>query len=73
MRNISLEVNHSSRMEILEKACTKMKTSGHRERFIRQAAVRGITAFKENIEEKPTGRKPPRIPTTIPEGWMEKG
>jgi hypothetical protein len=37
MRNTSLEVNHSSRMEILEKACTKMKTSGHRERFIRQA------------------------------------
>ena len=31
LRNTSLEVNHSTRMEILERACTKMVTSGHRE------------------------------------------
>ena len=42
LRNTCLEVDHSTRMEILERACTKMKTSGHMEAFIRQAVVRGI-------------------------------
>ena len=50
LRNTSLEVNHSSRMEILEKACTKMMTSGHKESFVRKAVVRGIDAFRDKVE-----------------------
>ena len=50
LRNTSLEVNHSTRMEILERACTKMVTSGHKEVFIRKAVVRGINAFRDKVE-----------------------
>ena len=35
LRNTSLEVEHSSQMEILERACKKMMTSGHKEIFVR--------------------------------------
>ena len=50
LRNTSLEVDHSTRLDILERACTKMMTSGHRENFIRQAVVKGIGAFREKLE-----------------------
>ena len=35
LRNTSLELNSTERLEILERACVKMKTSCHSERFIR--------------------------------------
>ena len=50
LRNTSLEVDHSTRLDILERACTKMMTSGHRENFIRQSVVKGIGAFREKLE-----------------------
>ena len=41
LRNTSLEVDHSTRMEILERACTKMVTSGHREVFYQEGCGEG--------------------------------
>ena len=37
LRNTSMDLDHSCRLEILERACVKMKTSGHTDVFIRQA------------------------------------
>ena len=51
LRNTSLDVEHTSRMEILENACTKMRTSDHRESFSRKAVVRGKTSFNEKVKE----------------------
>jgi hypothetical protein len=45
-----LELEPSHRMEILERACVKMKTSGHKEEFIREAVEKGIRAFTEKVE-----------------------
>jgi hypothetical protein len=45
LRNTSMELDTSLRLEIMERACTKMKTSGHSEEFIRQAVKKGIGAF----------------------------
>ena len=47
LRNTSLRLDHSQRLEILEKACVKMKTSGHSGEFIREAVEQGIRAFDE--------------------------
>ena len=49
LRNTSLELEHSSRLEIVERACTKMKTSGHKEVFMRQAVIQGIKSFEEKV------------------------
>ena len=50
LRNTSLRLESSRRLEILEKACTKMKTSGHSDTFIRQAAEQGIRSFDETVK-----------------------
>ena len=47
LRNTSPKLNSSRRLEILEKACVQMKTSGHSEKFIRLAVEQGIRSFDE--------------------------
>ena len=37
LRNTSLRLDHPQRLEVLETACVKMKTSGHSDEFIREA------------------------------------
>jgi hypothetical protein len=58
--NTSLELNSSCRLESLERACTKMKTSGHKEEFIRKAVVKGLESFME--KKRKSG-----LPTDHPE------
>ena len=63
LRNTSLELNHFERLEIIERACVKMKSSGHSERFIRRAVEKGIKRFKmdisrNNLPEGDKGFKP---------------
>ena len=70
LRNTSTEVDHTSRMEILENACTKMRTSGHRESFIRKAVVRGITSFDEKVERSQLEESHPGFqPLNQKAGW----
>jgi hypothetical protein len=59
LRNTSLEVDHSTRMEILGRACTKMVTSGHREVFITKAVVRGINAFRDKVKRSQLNEEHP--------------
>ena len=42
LRNTSQRIDSTRRLEILEKACTKMKTSGHNDEIIRQAVEKGV-------------------------------
>jgi hypothetical protein len=49
LRNASLELDLSRRLEILEDACVKKKTSGHADKFIREAVSKGIRNFKEKV------------------------
>ena len=49
LRNSSLEVPVDRRMEILEDACTRMKTSGHADHFIRTAVTKGIRNFRDRV------------------------
>ena len=39
------------RLEILERACTKMKTSDHKDDFIRQAVTKGVQALIEKVKK----------------------
>ena len=50
LRNTSLDLDHSCRLEIMERACIKMKTSGHSDVFIRQAVEQGIRAFDDKVK-----------------------
>jgi hypothetical protein len=50
LRNTSLDLDSTCRMEILERVCVKMKTSGHIEQFIRQAVEQGISSFDEKVK-----------------------
>ena len=49
LRNTSQELDNSERLEILERACVKMKSSGHTEKFIRTAVAKGIKKFKGDV------------------------
>ena len=65
-----LDVDHSTRLDILERACTKMMTSGHRENFIRQAVVKGIGAFREKLERSQLDTDNPGFqPLYQKDGW----
>ena len=48
LRNTSLEVDTGRKVEILEEACTRMKTSGHQDSFIREAVTKGIQNFRRS-------------------------
>ena len=49
LRNTSLRLNPQRRLEILEHACVKMKTSEHSEDFMIMAVERGIRAFDDKV------------------------
>ena len=49
LRNTSRRVSNTRRLEILEKVCVKMATSGHQPRFMRKAIVKGITRYEEKV------------------------
>jgi hypothetical protein len=71
-RNTSLEVDHSSRMEIQERACTKMVTCGHREMFVRKAVVMGTNVFRDKVERSQLGEEHPGFqPLYQNAGWRK--
>ena len=72
LRNSSLELDSSRRLEILERACTKMKTSGHSETFIRQAVEKGIRAFEDKVERSRLAEDNPSYQPLYPKaGWRK--
>ena len=59
LRNTSLNVDPSSRLDIIERVCTKMATSGHTNKFIRKVVTRGISNYTEKVKKS-------RLPTSDP-------
>ena len=70
MRNTSLRLDSSRRLEILERACVKMKTSGHTEPFIKQAVEQGIRAFDNKVKRSLLETDDPGYHPLFPKaGW----
>ena len=70
LRTTSLELEQSCRLEILERACVKMKTSGHVDPFIRQAVEQGIRAFEEKVSRSRLEDDHPGYQPLFPKaGW----
>ena len=59
LRNTSLNVDPSSRLDIIERVCTKMATSGHTNKFIRKVVTRVISNYTEKVKKS-------RLPTSDP-------
>ena len=72
LRNTSLRLDPARRMEILERACVKMKTSGHSEEIIRQAVEQGIRAFDNKIKRSRLDVQDPGFQPLFPKaGWKK--
>ena len=70
LRNTSLRLDSTQRLEILEKACTKMRTSGHTEEFIRLAVEQGIRAFDDKVKRSCLNEDHPSFQPLFPKaGW----
>ena len=70
LRNTSLEVDTSRKIEILKEVCIRMKTSGHQDSFIRQAVTKGIRDFQEKVRRSnlhPTHKQ--NLPLYQGVGW----
>ena len=73
LRNTSQRLDCTRRMESLERACTKMKTSGHSDEFIRQAVEKGINAFKDKVERSNLDKTHPGYQPMFPKaGWRRE-
>jgi hypothetical protein len=73
LRNTSLRLDCARRLEILEKACTKMKTSGHTEDFIRQAVKKGVRAFDDKVKRSCLEKTNPGYQPLFPKaGWRRE-
>ena len=72
LRNTSLKLDSTQRLEILEKACIKMKTSGHTEEFIRLAVEQGIRAFDDKVKRSCLDEDHPSYQPLFPKaGWRK--
>ena len=72
LRNTSLRLDSSRRVEILERACVKMKTSGHSDEVIRCAVEQGIRAFDAKIKRSRLDTKDPGYQPLFPKaGWRK--
>jgi hypothetical protein len=72
LRNTSLDLDHSCRLEIMERACIKMKTSGHSDVFIRQAVEQGIRAFDDKVKRSRLDEEHPGYQPLYPKaGWRK--
>ena len=70
LRNTSLRLGSSRRLEIIEKACTKMKTSGHSDNFIRQAVEQGLRSFDMKVKRSHLDQDDPGYQPLFPKaGW----
>ena len=69
LRNTSLDLDGSCR---LERACIKMKTSGHCEQFIRQTMEQGIRAFDDKVKRSRLEISHPGFQPLYPKaGWRK--
>ena len=60
----------SRRLEIVERACTKMKTSGHTDEFIRQAVEQGVRSFDNRVKRSLIDQDNPGYQPLFPKaGW----
>ena len=67
-----MDLDHSCRLEILERACVKMLTSGHTDVFIRQAVEQGIRAFDEKVKRSRLDEDHPGFQPLYPKaGWRK--
>ena len=65
-----MNLDHSYRLEIIERACVKIKTSGHTDAFIRQAVEQGIRAFDEKVKRSRLDEDHPGYQPLYPKaGW----
>ena len=72
LRNTSLKLDPARRLEIIERACMKMKTSGHSEETIRQAVEQGIRAFDAKVKRSRLGNHHPGFQPLFPKsGWKK--
>ena len=72
LKNTSLDPKSSCRLEILEMACTKKKTSGHCEQFIRQAVEQGIRNFDDKVKRSSLETSHPGFQPLYPRaGWRK--
>ena len=72
LRNTSPRLESSRRLEILEKACVKMKTSGHSEDFIRLAMEQGIRSFDAKVKRSRLEVDHPSFQPLFPKaGWRK--
>ena len=56
----------------MERACVKMKTSGHSEQFIRQAVEQGIRSFEDRVMRSKLETDNPRYQPLYPKaGWRK--
>jgi hypothetical protein len=49
LRNTSRKIPHGRRLEILEDLFTKMKTSDHSDKFMRNVAIKGIISYENKV------------------------
>jgi hypothetical protein len=68
LRNTSLDASQSKRMEIIERVCTKMATSGHKDKFILKSVTKGLDKFMESVRKSSTD---PSITIRTGGGWKE--
>ena len=72
LRNTSLRLDPARRLEILERACVKMKTSGHSEEVIRQAVEQGIRAFDAKVKRSRLDNQHPGFQPLFPKACWKK-
>ena len=51
MKNTSRRCPPSRKVEVVERLCTKMKTSGHTDKFIRKVTLRGLTNYAKKLKK----------------------
>ena len=72
LRNTSMEMESSRRLELIENACIKMKTSGHKDTFIRLAVEKGIRAYNERVSRSKLEEDHPGFQPLYPKaGWKK--
>ena len=72
LRNTSPRLDSTKRLEILEMACTKMKTSGHSEEFIRLAVEQGIRSFDAKVKRSQLDFDNPSYQPMFPKASWKK-
>ena len=72
LRNTSQRLDSARRLEIVEHACVKMKTSGHSDTIIRQAVEQGIRSNDNKVKRSLLDMDDPAYQPLFPKaGWKK--